>query len=174
MKSITEQLARYKSVHLNSSNIKTHFVGIPLIIWAIFVGLGSLSFSIGESGANISLGVIFAVVVSIYYFKLHFGLAVAMLIFIIPVIYLADFVAHTENGLWVALIAFVIGWIFQLIGHKHEKAKPAFIDDINQLLIGPLFLMAEICFVFGRLKQMNENVTRQAIEFRKQLEASKR
>ena len=30
------------------------------------------------------------------------------------------------------------------IGHGYEKAKPAFMDDLNQLLIGPFFLMAEL------------------------------
>lgn len=174
MKSITDQLARYKSVHFNSNNIKTHFVGIPLIIWAIFVGLCSLRFSVGESSVSISAGVIFAALVSIYYFKLHVGLALAMLLFLVPVIYFADFVAYLDNGLWMALIAFVVGWIFQLIGHKYEKAKPAFIDDLNQLFIGPLFLMAEVCFALGRLKGLNKNVTSKAIELRKQLEASKR
>ncbi|MGB0494722.1 MAG: Mpo1-like protein, partial [Kangiellaceae bacterium] len=37
MKTIVEQLSTYKSVHLNKKNIKTHFVGVPLIVWAIFV-----------------------------------------------------------------------------------------------------------------------------------------
>ncbi len=36
MKSIEEQLARYKSVHLNKKNLHTHFVGVPLIVFGIY------------------------------------------------------------------------------------------------------------------------------------------
>ncbi|WP_252345987.1 Mpo1-like protein, partial [Shewanella indica] len=39
MKSAVEQLSTYKSVHLNPTNIKSHFIGIPLIIWSVFLML---------------------------------------------------------------------------------------------------------------------------------------
>ena len=35
MKTVEVQLANYKSVHFNKQNIKSHFIGIPLIVWAI-------------------------------------------------------------------------------------------------------------------------------------------
>jgi len=46
VKSIEEQLARYKSVHLNQKNINTHFVGVPLIVLAVTLLLSTVIFDI--------------------------------------------------------------------------------------------------------------------------------
>jgi len=42
---------------------------------------------------------------------------------------------------------FVVGWIIQFVGHYYEGKKPAFVDDIVGLLIGPLFVTAELGFL---------------------------
>ena len=173
MKTIVEQLSTYKSVHLDANNIKTHFIGIPTIIWSIFVWFSMLRFSIGETSIEFTFGYAFAAVVLVYYVMLHLGLAVGMVLFIIPVMYSADLVAQMPYGGWIALGVFIFGWILQLVGHKYEKAKPAFIDDLNQMLIGPLFLMAEIFFALGLLKTMNKEITGKAVELRQQFEAKK-
>ena len=38
-------------------------------------------------------------------------------------------------GLWIA------AWLGQFYGHHVEGAKPAFLDDVVFLLIGPLFIL---------------------------------
>ena len=39
---------------------------------------------------------------------------------------------------------FLVGWAFQFVGHAvYEKRRPAFMDDLASLLIGPLFLVAK-------------------------------
>jgi uncharacterized membrane protein YGL010W len=43
---------------------------------------------------------------------------------------------------------FVVGWTFQFLGHYYEGRKPAFMDDLLGLVIGPLFLVAEAVFYF--------------------------
>ncbi|MCE9677970.1 DUF962 domain-containing protein [Shewanella sp. AS1] len=170
MKSAVEQLATYKSVHLNASNIKSHFVGIPLIIWSLFVVLNLIPFNLTVDLAGFAVSMdlanIFTLVVLIYYFKLHFRLALGLLLFILPVNYTAQLAAQTDMALWIATGVFVIGWIFQLIGHQYERAKPAFVDDINQLLIGPFFLMAEIYFALGWESELNQTITPLAREKR--------
>jgi len=51
--------------------------------------------------------------------------------------------------LWIAALSvFVLAWIGQFVGHKIEGAKPAFIDDLKFLLIGPLWLLG---FVYRKL-----------------------
>ena len=40
-----------------------------------------------------------------------------------------------------SLIVFIIAWIFQFIGHKIEGQKPSFIEDLQFLLIGPIWLL---------------------------------
>ncbi|MCH4293276.1 DUF962 domain-containing protein [Shewanella sp. 3B26] len=173
MKTAVEQLARYKSVHLNPTNIKTHFVGIPLIVWSAFVWLGLIRFELGSFG-EASAAMVFTLIVLAYYLKLHLRLAVGMLIFILPVLYTSDKMAAIPHAGWIAAAVFVIGWVFQLIGHQYEKAKPAFIDDLTQLLIGPFFLMAELYFAMGLEKALDKEITPKAIEARRALEAARK
>ncbi len=177
MKSAVEQLSRYKSVHLNPKNIKTHFVGIPLIIWSLFVLLNLIPINfvaLPEEGIFVNVADLFTIGVLLYYMKLHFRLAIGMVLFIVPVLYTSGMVAQHEFGLWIAIAVFVIAWILQLLGHKYEKAKPAFIDDLNQLLIGPFFLMAELYFMFGWEKVLEKEITPLAITKRRELEAARK
>lgn len=175
MKSIIEQLSTYKSVHLNIHNIKTHFVGVPLIIWSIAVLMTNLQFQINAFDINepITLTVLFSIAVLCYYILLSIPLAIMALIFFGPLIYSANLMANIEGNILISIVVFIIGWIIQFIGHAFEKAKPAFIDDLNQLLIGPLFLLAEIYFFCGFGKNMAEKVLKEATQKRKQFEEKK-
>ncbi|QLE84594.1 DUF962 domain-containing protein [Shewanella sp. Scap07] len=175
MKSAVEQLAQYKSVHLNPKNIKTHFIGIPGIIWSLFVLLNLIPINIiAVNEFKVNVADVFTLGVLVYYFLLNVKLALGMVAFIIPVLYTSDMVAQTQYGLWIAIAVFVVAWIFQLIGHKYEKAKPAFIDDLNQLLIGPFFLMAEVYFMLGWAEELDKAITPLAITKRRELEAARR
>ncbi|WP_394129720.1 DUF962 domain-containing protein [Shewanella maritima] len=173
MKSAIEQLSTYKSVHLNPKNIRTHFFGVPMIIWSLFVLLGLIRFS--YESIEVSIAMVFMLMVLAYYFMLHVKLAVGLMLFIIPVLLTSDYVAtQTSHPLVLAIAVFVIGWAIQFVGHKYEKAKPAFIDDLNQLLIGPFFLMAEVYFMFGWQKQLEQDITPIARDKRRALEAKRR
>lgn len=177
MKSAVEQLSRYKSVHLNPQNIKTHFVGIPLIIWSLFVMLNLIPINfiaLPEQGIFVNVADLFTIGVLIYYVMLHLRLALGMVLFIVPVLYTSHLVAQHQYGLVIAIAVFVIAWVLQLVGHKYEKAKPAFVDDLNQLLIGPFFLMAELYFMFGWEKALEEEITPLAITKRRELEAARK
>ena len=44
---------------------------------------------------------------------------------------------------------FVVGWVFQFVGHYYEGRKPAFIDDVTGLIVGPLFVVVELGFLLG-------------------------
>ncbi len=175
MKSVEVQLSNYKSVHFNKTNIKTHFVGIPLIVWAITVLLSLNTFNIEIAGTMLTYTpamVLFSIAV-LYYLKLHLKLGIGMLLYVAANIYLASLVSAMEYALWIAIATFIAGWVIQFIGHIYEKAKPAFMDDIMGLVIGPLFLMAEVYFALGLEKQLHKDITPMAIEKRRLLERSK-
>ncbi|MBV7314223.1 DUF962 domain-containing protein [Shewanella sp. NIFS-20-20] len=174
MKTIEAQLAQYKSVHLDKRNIKTHFVGIPLIIWSAFTLLASIPFTLAI-GTWLSLGLAgcVALVVLVYYAFLHLRLALGMLIVMIPLVYSAQWASQLEYGLPIAVAMFIVGWIFQGVGHKFEGAKPAFVDDINQLLIGPIFLMAELYFMLGWESELLAEITPKAEAIRLEIEQKK-
>ena len=176
MKSVEEQLSQYKSVHFNKNNIKTHFIGIPLIILALTLLLSLYSFDVNLLSIKINLtpAIIFFSGVLIYYFVLHWRLALGMVFYVTPNLYIASLMAPMPNSYLLAIIIFVVGWIVQFIGHYFEKAKPAFVDDLSQFLIGPFFLMAEVYFYMGLEKKLNKDITPLAIKRRKQLEENKR
>jgi uncharacterized membrane protein YGL010W len=172
MKSAVEQLSTYKSVHLNPKNIRTHFVGVPMIIWSAFLMLGTLRFAWQDY--EISLAMVLTLVVLCYYMALHMRLALGLVLFILPVLYTTELMVHTEHPFVIAIITFVVGWIIQFVGHKYEKAKPAFMDDMNQLLIGPFFLMAEVYFMMGWERELEEQITALARDKRRALEDKRR
>lgn len=172
MKSAVEQLSTYKSVHLNHRNVQTHFIGVPLIIWSAFLLLATVRIPLSGIGET-NLGLILGILVLFYYVFLHARLALGLTLFMLPVLYTTAWASHLPGAVWLAVGIFVVGWIFQLIGHQYEKAKPAFVDDLNQLLIGPFFLMAEVYFKLGLEKSLEAQITPIAIAKRRELEAKK-
>jgi len=61
---------------------------------------------------------------------------------------------------------FVVGWVFQFVGHYYEGKKPAFVDDIMGLVIGPLFVVAEVLFMVGARKTLHADIVAIAGEVR--------
>ncbi|TQV72101.1 DUF962 domain-containing protein [Aliikangiella marina] len=175
MKTAQEQLSTYKSVHLSKKNIATHFIGVPSIIWSLSLLLSLYSFPVSVASVSFSLtpAMVFFGLVFIYYIKLHWRLSLGLFLFIVPVVYTTTLVAANPNALWIAVGVFFVGWVIQFIGHHYEKAKPAFVDDLNQLLIGPFFLMAEVYFMCGWEKQLEAEITPMAVEKRRAFEAAK-
>jgi len=176
MKSVEEQLSQYKSVHFNKNNIKTHFIGIPLIILALTLLLSLNTFNVLFLNMTLILSpaiVLFSGVL-VYYFVLQWRLALGMLGYIVTNLYIASLMTAIPNSYLLAITIFVVGWVMQFIGHYFEKAKPAFVDDLSQFLIGPFFLMAEIYFYLGLEKKLLKDITPLAIARRRKLEAIKR
>lgn len=176
MKTVEEQLSNYKSVHLNKRNIHTHFIGVPLIFWAITVllSLNTFTLVLAEQTITYTPAIILFTIAVLYYFTLHIKLAIGMLIYIVVNLYLASLVTDMHNVLWLAIIVFVVGWIIQFIGHIFEKAKPAFFDDIMGLAIGPLFLMAEVYFILGWEKKLANDIIPKAIEKRRLIDQAQK
>jgi uncharacterized membrane protein YGL010W len=44
---------------------------------------------------------------------------------------------------------FVGGWALQLLGHRIEGNKPAFVDDPVYLLVGPIWVAHEVAVISG-------------------------
>ncbi len=60
------------------------------------------------------------------------------------------------------LAVFVIGWIIQFVGHIFEGRKPAFVDDVVGLLVGPMFVVGEVLMMAGMLRGMHSLIEAQA------------
>ncbi|HOK08397.1 MAG TPA: DUF962 domain-containing protein [Candidatus Hydrogenedens sp.] len=145
MKTLKEQIDIYAGYHKNPYNKLTHYFGIPIIIFSLLLFLSWLKypgFPVYINGATI-----FLVCVFFYYFILDKTISFIMALLISPLFALTFLFQKVEwrVNLMVFLVLFVGGWILQFIGHTvFEKKKPAFTDNLIQLLIGPLFFVIEI------------------------------
>ena len=48
-----------------------------------------------------------------------------------------------------AIVVFLVAWVFQFIGHKIEGQRPAFFDDLRFLAIGPGWVLAQLYRLLG-------------------------
>jgi uncharacterized membrane protein YGL010W len=158
MKPLDEQLAVYASYHRNRWNRLTHYVGVPLLTFALLVPLSWLR--VPFAAVELTAAMVFAVVVLVWYFRLDAGLAAAMIVAVAPLLYAADRVAQLPiaTGLWVFGAAFVVGWAFQLAGHVFEGRRPALVDNLLQALVAPLFILLEGLFALGLRRDVQRRV----------------
>jgi len=76
-----------------------------------------------------------------------------------------DSLSQTPNALpaWgVALGVFVVGWMLQFVGHYYEGRKPAFVDDMIGLLVGPMFVVGEVFMRWGAWPELEQQISEQA------------
>lgn len=45
---------------------------------------------------------------------------------------------------WVAIGLFVLGWVFQFIGHAIEGKPPSFFKDPRMLIVGPIYFVSKL------------------------------
>nr|MDQ2681661.1 DUF962 domain-containing protein [Candidatus Eremiobacteraeota bacterium] len=87
----------------------------------------------------IDLAVLAAVAVLIYYATIDpRGALLSAVVFLI--LYLIRVRLPWEADVGV----FILGWGFQLIGHRFEGKKPKFLTNMIYLLIGPLYMFGEV------------------------------
>ncbi len=158
MKSLVDRLASYAEYHRDKRNIATHFVGIPMIL----VGAQGALAKVGIGPFNLAVGV--TALATRYYRKLDPAYGNVMGTVLGATAAIGSIIAAMPMPIWAGTCAtlFVGGWALQFLGHYFEGRKPAFLDDIKGLLDGPLFLVAEVAFMFGLSPQLREEVERRA------------
>lgn len=162
MSNLEQQLSKYAAYHLNHKNILTHFIGIPLIVFSILCLTARAGIDISDF--KITLAMVLIAASTIYYFILDKVFGLLMLILLVAVYPLASQIAQLSWREWLAasIGIFVVGWVFQFVGHYFEKKKPAFVDDVIGLAIGPLFVLAEFIFMLGFRKPLHERILKEA------------
>jgi uncharacterized membrane protein YGL010W len=74
--------------------------------------------------------------------RLAVGMALVLLAMYAGVLGLENAAGHAL--IWAAAGIFVVGWVLQFIGHHYEGMKPSFFKDLQFLMIGPLWLLADV------------------------------
>lgn len=149
MKTALEQLTTYAAYHRDRRNIATHLVGVPMIVQSIVILLARPAVDI--SGIAITPAMLALAAAGIYYLMLDLRLGLTLTAIIGAMLWVGGLVAAQPTATWLGagVGLFVVGWIIQFVGHYYEGKKPAFVDDIIGLLIGPLFVLAEVVFACG-------------------------
>lgn len=142
MKTLKQWLNEYSESHLNPVNKTLHWICIPAIVFSIWCALRVIP----VGNAVVNPATVTALLALAYYARLSWQLALGNLI-AFSVMYVGVLLLQSLVGshlLMVAASIFVIAWVGQFIGHHIEGAKPSFFKDLQFLLIGPLWLLADL------------------------------
>jgi len=148
MKTLIDQLAQYGAYHRDPRNITTHFIGVPMITLAVVMLLSYPLFMLGAMPVSVAL--LLSIATCVFYFRLDTRYGIAMAVELAAFLAIGQWAVAMSTAVWLGagIGIFVVGWVIQFIGHYYEGKKPAFVDDLVGLLIGPLFVMAEIGFAW--------------------------
>jgi uncharacterized membrane protein YGL010W len=139
MQSIDALFADYASYHQTPGNKAFHRLGIPLIMFSLIGILTVVKVGL-IGGISWDVAMILIAVSSAYYFVVEWRLALAML-----AVSIAFYFVSAVIPFWINVALFVLGWIFQFIGHKvYEHKNPAFFRNFVHLLVGPLWILNDV------------------------------
>lgn len=155
MRTLTDQLANYAAYHRDRRNIITHFIGIPMIVLAVTILLARPAFDVGLP-IPLTPAVLLFVLTSLFYLRLEFALGLTMVVLTALFTWAGHWFGQQSTLVWLlsGIGLFALGWVIQFVGHFYEGRKPAFVDDLIGLLIGPLFITVEVLFALGLRKPL--------------------
>ncbi|MCU7648464.1 DUF962 domain-containing protein [Pseudomonas piscis] len=162
MKSLVDHLSQYAAYHRDPRNIASHFIGIPMIVVAVAVLLSRPAWPV--AGLMLSPALLLALFAAVYYLRLELRLGLLMSVLMGLSVWAGQALAQQSTLLWLAsgVGMFVVGWVIQFVGHYYEGRKPAFVDDISGLIIGPLFVVAELAFLLGLRHDLKQQIEARA------------
>jgi uncharacterized membrane protein YGL010W len=160
MKTLTDHLTQYAAYHQDGRNVATHFVGIPMIVLAVATLLARPAMEL--SGWTLSPAVVLALATCVFYFRLDLRFGLVMGVVMAAMVAGGQWFAAQSTALWLAagIGLFVVGWVIQFVGHYFEGKKPAFVDDLVGLVVGPLFLAAEAAFYMNLRTDVKAEIDR--------------
>src|SRR6516164_3841805 len=90
MKSLQKQLDAYAAYHHDPRNKLTHFIGVPLVTFSLFVFLGWFRFAEAPKVPLLSGAALFCFGVFLYYLSLDWFVALMQAPFTVALLWLAD------------------------------------------------------------------------------------
>lgn len=159
MRKATELMVQYAAYHRDRRNITTHFLGIPLIVFAVGVLLSRPGFTVNQVALT-PAWVLWGVTAIWYLTRGNLVLGAAVTFATGVLMALGQPLGAGTTAAWLTwgIGSFVVGWVLQFIGHYYEGRKPAFVDDLIGLLVGPMFVTGEVLFAMGLCKPLLEQI----------------
>ncbi|MFC4891941.1 DUF962 domain-containing protein [Pseudofrancisella aestuarii] len=134
-RNLQDLLDEYASSHQNKTNQFIHSICVPAILFSILGILWSISPWVALVAIVLSL---------LFYATLSVKYTIAMIIVSIIMLAVISVIPHI---FFVSILVFVVSWIFQFYGHYLEGKNPSFLEDIQFLLIGPLWVLKKHIFI---------------------------
>ncbi|HJS91036.1 MAG TPA: Mpo1-like protein [Steroidobacteraceae bacterium] len=157
---LTGILASYGHFHRDARNRLTHYFGVPAIIYAMLIPL-ALHTTTAFGGA-VRLDRSLLVVAALGYTLLDPALGVSLTLVLALLAAAAEATCRfgPSAAAIIAGVVFVLGWALQLLGHRLEGNRPALLTNLAQVLVAPLFLVAELGFALGLRRELAASVER--------------
>ena len=138
MADVNTLFADYAAFHRTPGNKAFHRLGIPLIMLTLLGMLARVGTSVG--GVRVDLAMLLIAVAEVVYLILDWRLGAVMLAVSVGFYFLGAWMP-----MWLNVALFVLGWIFQFLGHSvYEKKSPAFLKNALHLLVGPLWILNDV------------------------------
>lgn len=162
MKTLVDHLAQYAAYHRDRRNILSHFIGIPMIVVSIAVLLSRPGVEVG--GLLLAPATLLALASAVFYLRLDLRFGLLMSALLALSLWAAALLAAGSTAGWLGwgVGLFLVGWVIQFVGHWYEGRKPAFVDDLMGLVVGPLFVAAEAAFLLGLRGEVRQAVEERA------------
>ena len=153
MRTMQQWLDEYGESHRHPTNKVIHWICVPAILFSVLglLWLVPVPQFAAEIGPWVNWATLAMALAVIYYLVLSPRLALGMAL-IACVMFMV--IHQLEKALtlppWTLFAGiFFVAWIGQFIGHQVEGRKPSFFKDVQFLLIGPAWLLADLYGHFG-------------------------
>ena len=148
MRTAGQWLDDYGDSHRNRTNKALHWICVPVIAWCVLGLLWSLPVPAGMRALHpaANWGSIAVLAALLYYSVLSLRLMLGVLPLLLAFLWSIDEVDRWQAvPLWsICVLLFVLAWIGQFVGHAIEGKRPSFFKDLQFLMIGPLWLLADV------------------------------
>ena len=147
MKSMNQWLDAYAASHQDPVNKVLHYICVPAIVISLIGLLAAIPApaAVTSVSPHLHWGTAFLGLSMAYYLVLSPALAIGMFPVAIAIALIVAWMDTLPMPLvYSSLTIFVIAWIGQFIGHKVEGKRPSFFEDVQFLMIGPLWILAAL------------------------------
>ena len=151
-----QEAKKYAENHTKDATKIINAIGIFLIIFSLQIFFGAIKIIMPKVFST-DLAWLLSICLLAYYFKLQWKLA----IIIAPMLYGLNYLAGllTQNGptktaFQTFFLLLIFGIVAQFISYAYERSKTSLGLCMKQMLLSPLFLLAELFFYFSRMNEL--------------------
>lgn len=155
-----EQAQFYAPYHEKPITRYIHMAAVPMLLLSLMILLGFVRIII-HGVLNTDLADLVVIGLLIYYFRLNWHLALAVTPLLILLLWIAEIFSYQGPNvfsLWGFVITFILGVGLMFLGYFFEGKRPPLGHNLWHILAAPLFLMAEVFFLAGRMKTLRNEI----------------